>query len=157
MYSVWLSSDEQRVWRDYLTMTGRLQIAMNRQLQRDCGLSLADYDVLVALDERPGCRISEMGERLGWEQSRLSHQLSRMRTRGLVQRRGADDDRRAATIELTKDGRSALETAAPGHAKLVHDAVFADMRASDLRALQRWTSGVLERLERAPGTSQGPR
>src|SRR5882757_5833905 len=135
MYSVWLSSDEQRVWRDYLTMTGRLQIAMNRQLQRDCGLSLADYDVLVALDERPGCRISELGERLGWEQSRLSHQLSRMRTRGLVQRRGADDDRRAATIELTRAGTDALETAAPGHAKLVHDAVFADVRAGDLRAL----------------------
>jgi DNA-binding MarR family transcriptional regulator len=144
---VWLSSDEQRVWRDYLTMTGRLQIAMNRQLQRDCGLSVADYDVLVALDERPGCRISELGERLGWEQSRLSHQLSRMRTRGLVERRGADDDRRAATIELTDVGRGALETAAPGHAKLVHDAVFADVRAGDLRALQRWTSGVLERLE----------
>lgn len=157
MYSVWLSSDEQRVWRDYLAMTGRLQIAMNRQLQRDCGLSLADYDVLVALDERPGCRISELGERLGWEQSRLSHQLSRMRTRGLVQRRGADDDRRAATIELTNAGRGALETAAPGHAKLVHDAVFVDVRAGDLRALQRWTSGVLERLERASGTSQGPR
>jgi DNA-binding MarR family transcriptional regulator len=157
MYSVWLSSEEQRVWRDYLTMTGRLQSAMNRQLQRDCGLSLADYDVLVALDERPGCRISELGERLGWEQSRLSHQLSRMRTRGLVQRRGADDDRRAATIELTRAGRSALETAAPGHAKLVHDAVFADVRASDLRALQRWTSGVLERLAHEPGTSQGPR
>jgi DNA-binding MarR family transcriptional regulator len=147
MYSVWLSSDEQRVWRDYLTMTGRLQIAMNRQLQRDCGLSLADYDVLVALDERPGCRISELGERLGWEQSRLSHQLSRMRTRGLVERRGADDDRRAATIELTDAGRGALKTAAPGHAKLVHDAVFADVRAGDLRTLQRWTSGVLERLE----------
>ncbi|WP_319447569.1 MULTISPECIES: MarR family winged helix-turn-helix transcriptional regulator [unclassified Mycobacterium] len=157
MYSMWLSSDEQRVWRDYLTMTGRLQIAMNRQLQRDCGLSLADYDVLVALDERPGCRISELGDRLGWEQSRLSHQLSRMRTRGLVLRRGADDDRRAATIELTKDGRSALDAAAPGHAKLVHDAVFADVRASDLRALQRWTSGVLERLEARPGMSQGPR
>jgi DNA-binding MarR family transcriptional regulator len=151
MYSMWLSGDEQRVWRDYLAMTGRLQTAMNRQLQRNCGLSLADYDVLVALDDHgSGCRISELGERLGWEQSRLSHQLSRMRTKGLVTRRGADDDRRAATIELTDDGRDALETAAPGHAKLVHDVVFAELRAADLRAVQRWTSGVLERMERGP-------
>ena len=52
MYSVWLSDDEQRVWRNYVAMTGRLQAAMNRQLQRDHGLSLADYDVLVALDDR---------------------------------------------------------------------------------------------------------
>ena len=147
MYSVWLSSDEQRVWRDYLAMTAQLQIAMNRQLQHDCGLSLADYDVLVALSEQPGCRISELGERLSWEQSRLSHQLSRMRTRGLVARRGADDDRRAAVVELTDAGRTALEAAAPGHAKLVHDAVFAGVRAADLHALQRWMSGVLGRLQ----------
>jgi DNA-binding MarR family transcriptional regulator len=145
---MWLTANEQRVWRDYLTMTGRLQAVMNRQLQRDCGLSLADYDVLVALEERPGCRISELGERLGWEQSRMSHQLTRMRTRGLVERRDADDDRRAATIELTDAGRTALKTAAPGHARLVRDLVFAEVRAADLRAVQRWTSGVLERMVR---------
>ena len=71
MYSMWLDAREQALWRGYLTMTGRLQAVMNRQLQQDCGLSLADYDVLVALDESPGCRMSELGERLGWEQSRV--------------------------------------------------------------------------------------
>jgi len=139
---VWLSADEQRVWRNYLTMTARLQSAMSRQLQADCGLSLADYDVLVALDGRAreeqlgqrareeqlgqerGCRIAELGERLGWEQSRLSHQLSRMRARGLVERTGAKDDRRAATVDLTADGRAALTSAAPGHAELVRALVF---------------------------------
>jgi DNA-binding MarR family transcriptional regulator len=127
-------------------MTSRLQAAMNRQLQADCGLSLADYDVLVALDERPGCRISELGERLGWEQSRLSHQLSRMRARGLVERRGAADDRRAATVELTADGRAALASAAPGHARLVRALVFDGVAPSDLRAVERWTAMVVERL-----------
>jgi DNA-binding MarR family transcriptional regulator len=147
MYSVWLSEDEQRVWRNHLAMTARLQAAMNRQLQAECGLSLADYDVLVALDERPECRISELGERLGWEQSRLSHQLSRMRARGLVERRGAVDDRRAAAVDLTADGRAALASAAPGHAELVRALVFDGMSASELRAVDRWTSGVLKRIE----------
>ncbi|HEY6574689.1 MAG TPA: MarR family winged helix-turn-helix transcriptional regulator [Mycobacterium sp.] len=148
MYSVWLSEDEQRVWRNHLTMTAQLQWAMSRALQADCGLSLPDYDVLVALDERPGCRISELGERLGWEQSRLSHQLSRMRARGLIERRGATDDRRAATVELTTDGRAALQAAAPGHADLVRTLVFEGVAPSDLHALERWTAGVLERIER---------
>ncbi|WP_319453077.1 MULTISPECIES: MarR family winged helix-turn-helix transcriptional regulator [unclassified Mycobacterium] len=147
MYSVWLSDDQQRVWRNYVAMTSRLQAAMNRQLQRDHGLSLADYDVLVALDEQPGCRISELGERLGWEQSRLSHQLSRMRTRELVTRRGADDDRRAATVGLTERGRAALDVAAPHHAELVREVVFAGMSVADLRAIERWTSRVLDRLD----------
>jgi DNA-binding MarR family transcriptional regulator len=150
MYSVWLSDEQQRVWRDYLTMTQRLATAMNRQLQQDCGLSLADYDVLVALQEQPGCRISDLGARLGWEQSRLSHQLSRMRSRGLVARSASTDDRRAATIALTDEGRAALDSAAPGHAQLVHDVVFAHLRATDLRTVQRWTSDVLGRLDDAP-------
>ena len=148
MYSVWLSEDEQRVWRNHVTMTAQLQSAMSRALQADCGLSLPDYDVLVALDERPGCRISELGERLGWEQSRLSHQLSRMRTRGLIDRRGATDDRRAATVDLTTNGRAALQTAAPGHAELVRTLVFEGVSASDLRVVERWTAGVLERIQR---------
>lgn len=151
MYSVWLTDDEQRVWRGYLTMTGRLQAAMTAQLQRDYGLSLADYDVLVALDELPNCRVAALGARLGWEQSRVSHQLSRMRTRGLVERRGALDDRRAATIALTETGREALQRAAPGHAELVSHLVFDGTSAAELRALQRWTSRVLDRLLTEPG------
>jgi DNA-binding MarR family transcriptional regulator len=147
---VWLSADEQRAWRNYLTMTARLQSAMSRQLQADCGLSLADYDVLVALEEQRGCRIAELGERLGWEQSRLSHQLSRMRARGLVVRSGAADDRRAATVDLTDDGRVALTSAAPGHAELVRNVVFEGASAAQLRALDRWTSQVLARLAQSP-------
>jgi DNA-binding MarR family transcriptional regulator len=146
MYSVWLSDDEQRVWRNYVAMTGRLQAAMNRQLQRDHGLSLADYDVLVALEEQPGCRISDLGGRLGWEQSRLSHQLGRMRMRGLITRTGADDDRRAATVGLTAQGASALRAAAPRHAELVRAAVFDGMSGNELRALGRLTERVLGRL-----------
>lgn len=146
MYSVWLSDDEQRVWRDYLAMTNRLEAEMNRQLQRDCGLSLADYDVLVAVDEQPGCRINALGDRLGWEQSRLSHQLRRMADRGLVERTGAKDDRRAATVALTAQGRRALKAAAPGHAALVRETVFAGVTPTDLKAVGRWTRKVVEAL-----------
>ncbi len=143
---MWLSEDQQRVWRNYLMMGATLQVEMNRQLQRDCGLSLADYDVLVALDERDACRVNELGDRLGWEQSRLSHQLRRMRARGLVERLGAQDDRRGATVQLATAGRAALESAAPGHVDLVREVVFDGVNATELRALDRWTSSVLERL-----------
>jgi DNA-binding MarR family transcriptional regulator len=136
------------VWRSYLSVTAALQVEMNRQLQRDCGLSLADYDVLVALDELAVCRVNQLGERLGWEQSRLSHQLRRMRTRGLVDRRGADDDRRGATVELTDAGRAALAAAAPAHVAFVRDVVFEGVSGAELRALDRWTTQVLSRLGR---------
>jgi DNA-binding MarR family transcriptional regulator len=143
---MWLSEDQQRVWRNYLAMSAKLQMEMNRQLQRDCGLSLADYDVLVALDERDACRVNELGDRLGWEQSRLSHQLRRMRSRGLIERHGADGDRRGATVELTDAGGSALASSAQGHADLVRDLVFDSIGPAELRALDGWTSLVLGRL-----------
>jgi DNA-binding MarR family transcriptional regulator len=146
MYSMWLTDEQQKVWRGYLEMASRLQTAMHRQLQQDCELSLADYDVLVALSERGPQRINELGEVLGWEQSRLSHQLRRMRGRGLVDRHGSDDDRRGATVALTASGRAALKAAAPGHVELVRSLVFDGMSAAQLRALGSWVELVTSRL-----------
>jgi DNA-binding MarR family transcriptional regulator len=146
MYSMWLTEEQQQIWRGYLAMVSRLQTAMNRQLQRDCELSLSDYDVLVALSEGGPQRISELSEVLGWEQSRLSHQLRRMRGRSLVARHGSDDDRRGATVELTADGQVALQTAAPGHVELVCAAVFDGLSAAQLQAFGAVVETVLERL-----------
>lgn len=150
MYSVWLTSEEQRVWRRYLTVSSRLQTAMHRQLQQDSELSLADYDVLVALSERGPLRINELADVLGWEQSRLSHQLRRMRGRGLVVRHGTGDDRRGASVELTEGGVAALRTAAPGHVALVRETVFEGLSPAQLRAFDAVLATVLERLATSP-------
>ena len=150
MYSVWLTDEQQQIWRSYLAMTGRLQTAMHRQLQQDCELSLSEYDVLVALSERGPLRINELGEALAWEQSRLSHQLRRMRGRGLIVRTGSDDDRRGATVELTDGGRAALELAAPGHVELVRSAMFEGMSAAQLRAFGTVAATVADRLATSP-------
>ncbi|MGY4708204.1 MarR family winged helix-turn-helix transcriptional regulator [Mycolicibacterium sp. CBM1] len=142
----WLTGDQQRIWRNYLAMVTRLQAAMNRQLQADCGLSLADYDVLVSLSERGPMRVFELADELGWEQSRLSHQLSRMRARNLVDRRGSDQDRRGATVGITRAGTEALTNAAPGHVALVGSVLFDGMTAAQLRAFDALTTTALERL-----------
>ena len=150
MYSMWLTDEQQQIWRSYLAMTGRLQTAMHRQLQQDCELSLSEYDVVVALSERGPLRINELGEALAWEQSRLSHQLRRMRGRGLIGRNGSDDDRRGATVELTDGGRAALELAAPGHVELVRRAMFDGMSAAQLRAFGAVAATVADRLATSP-------
>jgi hypothetical protein len=50
-------------------------------------------------------------------------------------------------VDLTDAGRVALAAAAPSHAELVRTLVFTDVRSADLRAVQRWTAGVLARLD----------
>ena len=145
----WLSDEQQRIWRDYLAMVGHLHTAMHRQLQQDCELSLSDYDVLVALSERGPLRIKELGDLIGWEQSRLSHQLRRMRGRGLLQREGDDDDRRGATVALTDAGMAAVQTAAPGHVELVRSMVFDGLSEAEEQAFGAAVAAVLERLRSA--------
>ena len=146
MYSMWLTEEEQQVWRGYLEMASRLQTVMHRQLQQDCELSLADYDVLVALSERGPQRINELAEVLGWEQSRLSHQLRRMRGRDLVDRHGSGDDRRGATVRLTSTGQAALDAAAPGHVELVRSVVFDGLTPAQLEAFGSVIELVTSRL-----------
>ena len=143
----WLTEDQQRIWRDYLALGGRLQVAMNRQLQARCGLSLADYEVLVALTERGPTRVLELATALGWEQSRVSHQLRRMRARDLIERRDTEDDRRGATVEITDAGRSALATAAPDHVELVRSVLFDGMTPAQARGFDEVVTTALRRLE----------
>ena len=149
MTGVWLSDDEQRAWRTYLRMSSLLPAALNRQLQQDCGLTLPEYEVLVQLSESPGHRLRpfQICEALNWEQSRLSHQLGRMRARGLVDRHGSEHDKRGATVEVTAAGRAALTAAAPGHVALVRAVLFDGMTADQLRALEEVTTAALARLE----------
>jgi DNA-binding MarR family transcriptional regulator len=142
----WLTDDQQRIWRDYLTLNTRLQVAMNRQLQARCGLSLADYEVLVALSERGPIRVSELVKALGWEQSRVSHQVSRMRARDLLERRDSADDRRGATVELTSAGRSALATAAPDHVELVRSVLFDGTTRAQLAGFEQVITAALGKL-----------
>jgi DNA-binding MarR family transcriptional regulator len=145
---MWLTDDQQRVWRGYLAVVSGLQLAMNRQLQADCGISLGDYDVLVALSEQGPLRVFELQALVGWEQSRLSHQMRRMRERGLLERHGTEDDRRGATVALTPAGQAALAKAAPGHAELVRSVMFSCVGAEELAVLDRWIGAALTSLTR---------
>jgi DNA-binding MarR family transcriptional regulator len=126
MTAAWLSDDEQQAWRTYLRMSSLLPAALNRQLQQDCGLTLPEYEVLVQLSESPGHRLRpfQICEALNWEQSRLSHQLTRMERRGLVSRRECAADGRGAVIELTAAGADLIGAAAPRHVAAVRGLVF---------------------------------
>ena len=144
----WLTEQEQRAWRGLLRMTSQLNARMNRELQEQYGISLADYDVLVVLSEAPAgrLRVFEIADTLAWEQSRVSHQLARMQRRGLVTRQECQTDARGAFVVLAEAGRGAIERAAPAHVETVRQLVFDGLGRDQLAALTAVTSRVLERL-----------
>lgn len=123
---VWLTPKQQRAWITYMRVQLRMNYEMNRQLQAESGLSLADYDVLVALSGHrgEGMRVSDLAAHIGWERSRLSHQLRRMEERGLTERRPSVGDGRTTNVALTPRGRQVIDEAAPGHVDLVRRLFF---------------------------------
>jgi DNA-binding MarR family transcriptional regulator len=128
----WLDERELRAWRSLQFMQMRLEGELARQLAADSGLSYPDYLVLVALTDRPDgrMRLFELAEALGWEKSRLSHQVARMADRGLVAKEKCDSDRRGAYVVVTRSGRRVIEAAAPGHVAAVRR-LFVDRLTPD--------------------------
>jgi DNA-binding MarR family transcriptional regulator len=146
--SRWLTDEEQQAWRGLLRMTSQLNARANRQLLQEYRISLADYEVLVALSEAPEgqLRVFEVADALAWEQSRVSHQLARMQRRGLITREGCATDARGAFAVLTADGRAAIERAAPAHVEQVRQLVFDELSHEQVSALTEITTRVLDRL-----------
>ena len=151
--SRWLTEEEQRAWRGLLRMTSQLNARANRLLQDEYGISLADYEVLVALSEAPEgrLRVFEVADALAWEQSRVSHQLARMQRRGLITREGCATDARGAFALLTAGGRAAIERAAPAHVEQVRQLVFDELSHEQVSALTEITTRVLDRLAATAG------
>jgi DNA-binding MarR family transcriptional regulator len=149
----WLDEREARAWRAFVSVQSRLAVRLNRQLLADSGLSLADYEVLVHLTDAPDGRLRpfELQRLLQWEQSRLSHHLTRMQRRGHIRRDECCTDGRGAFIVLTETGRDAIETAAPGHVDAVRQLFFDHLTGEQVEALEQLSTQVLRHLDAPPG------
>ena len=129
-------------------MRRTLDARLNRELERQSGLSEPDYDVLSNLSESGDGRMRarELAARLQWSSSRLTHHVGRMERRGLVRREECADDARAAVVVLTDAGQAAIENAAPAHVASVRRH-FVDLLTNDqLAALRSISDTVLEHL-----------
>ncbi|WP_040865369.1 MarR family winged helix-turn-helix transcriptional regulator [Nocardia exalbida] len=144
----WLSDDEQATWQAYVRLRQRLDGAISAGLAED-GLSLADYELMVALSAAAnGClRAKELAAEVCWEKSRLSKHLARMDARGLVERRPAEEDARGIIVQLTPEGRVALERAAPNHVDLVRRVFIEPMTADEARVLRGLADKVVTEVE----------
>jgi DNA-binding MarR family transcriptional regulator len=153
----WLDAREQAAWRAYLDMNALLTARLNKEMQDASGISIADFSVLVPLSEHPQgrMRVLELARALGWEKSRLSHQLTRMQQRGLVERSNCDEDRRGAFVLLTAAGRETVDAAAPRHVESVRRYLFDELTAEQVEALGAIARGVVDRLAATCGGADG--
>jgi DNA-binding MarR family transcriptional regulator len=143
----WLTEEEQRAWRAYI----RLAQLLMRQLDRDLHpfeLSTHDYEILVELSEAPGhrLRMTELADRTAQSRSRLSHQINRMETRGMVSREGCEGDKRGTFAVLTKNGEATINQVAPSHVASVRQHFIDQLATDELATLADACEPVLDRL-----------
>ncbi|NED14756.1 winged helix-turn-helix transcriptional regulator [Streptomyces sp. SID9124] len=75
------------------------------------GLSEPDLTILVSLSKAGGSlRQSELAASLGWDRTRISHQLTRMGKRDLIARERSG----GVTVTLTVEGRRTVAAVHPG-------------------------------------------
>jgi DNA-binding MarR family transcriptional regulator len=148
----WLTATEEGVWRRWLTLNARLSAALHRELQDDAGLSMPDFEVLVHLTDSPEgrLRVTDLARLLQWERSRVSHHVTRMEGRRLVQRVDCAEDGRGAFIVITPQGRAAIEQAAPGHVNTVRRLVFDALSPEEVDAFATIIDKALAQLDDLP-------
>jgi DNA-binding MarR family transcriptional regulator len=141
----WLDEEEARAWRSLQIMQARLTALLARDLSAHSELSYQDYVVLVALTDQPNgqMRMFQLSNALGWEKSRMSHQVSRMAERGLVEKSKCGSDRRGAYVSVTAAGRQEISAAAPSHLEAVRRLVIDRLTPSQLAGLADVAETVL--------------
>jgi DNA-binding MarR family transcriptional regulator len=141
----WLTTEEQRLWRGWLRLNARLSATLAREMQDDTGLSSSDFEVLVNLtDSEDGrVRVTDLASQMLWERSRVSHHVTRMERRGLVQRVECKEDGRGAWVVITPEGKTVIERAAPGHVAAVRRLVFDALDPDEVASF----SALVEKLQ----------
>src|SRR5580698_3935111 len=149
----WLNTDEQHTWRESIQAWQWLLAAVDVQLQRDSGMPLAYYEILVRLSEAPdrSLRMTQLAEASSSSKSRVSHAVARLEERGWVRRMDCPTDRRGQVAQLTDEGFAALAAAAPGHVEQVRRALLDVITPEQLGQLREISAAIIAAADEPRG------
>jgi DNA-binding MarR family transcriptional regulator len=154
----WLSADEQVTWRSFVGTCHAFFAAIDAQLQRDAGMPLAYYEILVQLSEAPGrsLRMSQLAQATAASKSRASHAVARLEERGWVRRTECPTDRRGQVAELTDEGYAVLAAAAPGHVEQVRRTLLDPLTPEQVEQMAGITRAIMAAVGTPPPCEDGP-
>ncbi|MCF6742761.1 MarR family transcriptional regulator [Blastococcus sp. KM273128] len=149
MGTPWLDRRQLRAW---IRLRGVLELlpgVLDAQLRRDADITEFEYYVLAMLSEAPArtLRMTELARQTNATLPRLSHVVSRMEARGLVERSPCPEDRRATNARLAEAGWTKLQDAAPGHVATVRHHVVDALTDEQIDQLTAIGDALLARLD----------
>ena len=124
-------------WTSLLRAHATLLRQLERDLERETGLALADFDVLAQLAIAGGqLRMTELADRALISRSGMTRRVARLMDVGLVRRANSDADARGVVVTLTDAGMARLTETAPVHARGIADLFVAKLDDQELASLE---------------------
>jgi len=131
-----LTNGELEIWRSALKIADLLRYRVSLDVKEVSDLSQAEHSVLMHIKEA-GASIGQqrLADAMYWSKSRRSRQLTRMQTKGLIDRLLCED--KSVLVKLTTQGRGALDVTDAVHAESVRRNLFAVATSEELTTLLR--------------------
>jgi DNA-binding MarR family transcriptional regulator len=151
-----LTSGEASTWRFIQRLTDLAQGVVEAEIRAAADLSASEFDVLRCLLASPGRRLrqNELAAELGWDKSRLSHQLTRMEHRELIERQKSG---RIHAVAITRLGAQKFDLAGSAHAAAVRTLLAEHLSTEEREALLRTAARNEPHAAPAPARAQSLR
>jgi DNA-binding MarR family transcriptional regulator len=144
------SKQSLRLWLKLLGCTLIVEKRLRTRLDADFGTTLPRFDVLAALERHAGgLKMSALSEFLMVSNGNVTGVVARLIEDGLVTRTVDQEDRRSATVRLTRKGRDSFLKMAAANERWM-DAMFADLSGHQIEDLMRLLSHVRRSIDAHP-------
>ena len=140
-------ADRLDAWRSFLTALAAMNKMLSRALEEDEGLQLPWFEILdaLAMSEEKSLRFNELAERVMTHPSSLSRQIDKLEDKQYVAReKSVADDGRAIVLVLTPIGHDVWKSASTTYYRIVRRVFTSWLTETDVVALHRVFSKVLE-------------
>jgi len=126
-----------QAWTAVCEVVDRVRVALNRDLQRTVGLTLAENLVLCQVAMAPGksLRMVDIAGLLTIAKSAVTKTVDRLEDRGLITREKDPADRRTIHATLTVEGERLFAAAQPAFADAVQRHFAGHISQAEIRCL----------------------
>src|SRR6266571_315333 len=137
------SAERLRAWRLFFESALALLDVLDTELERDAGIPMRWYDVLVQLEESPeGIPMKVLADRILYSKSGFTRVVDRMEEAGLVRRVRPQHDRRSILVVLTDKGGDLFFNGRGYHRDGIERHFSQHLSEKEIRAL----TGALEKI-----------
>src|SRR5579875_1263886 len=146
-----MSRGHRSAWYHTLNAMTALIELMDRELQADCGVPLAFYDVMVEVYRSPGhaIRMNELADRVLLSRSWITRRVRQLEDAGLLARVADSDDRRGIIAQITPHGLEVFDAMERSHSASIRRHFAAHLTRDDAQVIDQAFAMIGKQARRA--------